>query len=56
VINSICRSECNINVGVFKQVSYFVHQWITEGEGNPSSVIITGVQSLYFAFVSELLT
>jgi hypothetical protein len=52
----MCRSEGNINVGVFKQVSYFVHQWIREGEGNPSSVIVNGVPSLCFAFVSEFST
>jgi hypothetical protein len=54
VINSISRSECNIEVGVFKQVIYFVHQWMMEGEGYQSSVIVSGVHDLCLAFVSEV--
>jgi hypothetical protein len=57
VINSISRSECNINVGVFKKVSYFVHQWIMDGEGNPGSVVVVGgVHGLCLTFISEFST
>jgi hypothetical protein len=56
VINSVCHSECNIKVDVFKQVGYFVHQWMREGEGNWGSFIVSDVHGLCLAFMSEFST
>jgi hypothetical protein len=56
VIYNIGGSECYINSGVFKQVGYFVYQWIMEGEGDPCSSIYSGVHGLCRASVGEFST